>query len=61
MRTPAEFLETLDYIHQNPVRKGLVTGPVDWRWSSATAYRGSESIIPVDVLDLPAGSQERLW
>jgi len=61
MRTPAEFLETLDYIHQIPVRKGLVTGPVDWRWSSATAYRGSGSIIPVDFLELPARTEKHFW
>jgi hypothetical protein len=24
----------LDYMHLNPVRKGLVAKPEDWRWSS---------------------------
>ena len=57
MRTPQEFLETLDYIHQNPVRKGLAEKAADWSWSSARAYARMESIIPVDFLDLPAQTE----
>ncbi|MFI4859668.1 MAG: hypothetical protein ACIAXF_03185, partial [Phycisphaerales bacterium JB063] len=29
----------LDYIHQNPVRRGLVERADDWVWSSARWYR----------------------
>ena len=58
MRTPKEFLETLDCMHQNPVRKGLVRKPEDWRWSSARAYAGQECIIAVDFLDMPAESEK---
>jgi putative transposase len=25
----------IDYIHLNPVRRGLVAKAVDWKWSSA--------------------------
>jgi hypothetical protein len=25
----------IDYVHANPVRKGLVVRPADWKWSSA--------------------------
>ena len=56
MRTPKEFRKTLAYIHQNPVRKGLVDDPTSWRWSSALGYAGRECIIPVDFLDLPGRS-----
>jgi len=28
----------IDYIHLNPVRRGLVKRPEDWRWSSARFY-----------------------
>jgi putative transposase len=28
----------LDYLHLNPVRKGLVAKAVDWKWSSAGWY-----------------------
>jgi putative transposase len=30
--------EKLTYVHQNPVRAGLVPAPCDWRWSSARHY-----------------------
>lgn len=30
--------EKLNYLHQNPVRRGLVTHPDQWIWSSARAY-----------------------
>jgi putative transposase len=29
------FLSKLNYIHDNPVRAGLVANATDWRWSSA--------------------------
>src|SRR5215212_406868 len=34
------FMEKLNYIHQNPVRAGLVADPVDYAWSSARVWRG---------------------
>jgi len=58
MRTPKELSETLDYMHKNPVRKGLVTTAEQWRWSSASAYAGRPSILAVDFLDLPAESEK---
>ena len=34
-----EVLETkLNYVHNNPVKAGLVAKPEDWYWSSATDY-----------------------
>ncbi len=60
-RTPKEFVETLEYMHQNPVRKGLVAMPSAWRWSSASAYLGLDPVIPVDFLDLSAQSEKRIW
>jgi putative transposase len=30
--------EKLHYIHQNPVKRGLVDKPEQWRWSSARQY-----------------------
>ena len=32
--------ETIDYIHANPVRRGLCAHPNDWEWSSARFYAG---------------------
>jgi putative transposase len=31
-------LAAIDYIHRNPVRRGLCTQAEDWRWSSARRY-----------------------
>ena len=32
--TKKKVIEKLDYIHWNPVKRGLVTSPEQWRWSS---------------------------
>jgi putative transposase len=34
-----KFVEKLRYIHRNPVRRGLVTKPEDWKWSSFGHYQ----------------------
>jgi len=34
------FMEKLNYIHQNPVRAGLVEKATDYRWSSARIWQG---------------------
>lgn len=40
---------SIDYIHGNPGKKGLVSADVDWPWSSAGAYAGLEtSVLSVD-------------
>lgn len=31
-------LASIDYLHLNPVRRGLCKEPTDWRWSSAAWY-----------------------
>ncbi len=33
-----EMEEKIEYIHQNPVRRGLVKRATDWMWSSANWY-----------------------
>ena len=44
----------IDYIHDNPVRRGLVERQIDWPWSSARAYAGfDEPLIPIDFASLP--------
>ena len=35
--------EKLNYMHQNPVKRGLVERPEDWSWSSFRAYACGES------------------
>lgn len=52
--TPAKIWSKIDYIHANPVRRGLCDRPREWRWSSAAAFesRGTEPI-RVDFDSLP--------
>ena len=40
------ILKSIDYIHENPVRRGLCRRSVDWRWSSARYYQ--DSTLPAD-------------
>ncbi|NQT53388.1 hypothetical protein HQ576_15120 [bacterium] len=39
--------QKVDYIHQNPVRRGYVDDPLHWRYSSARDYAGEVGLIPV--------------
>lgn len=34
-----KFVQKLRYIHRNPVRRGLVAKPEDWKWSSFRHYQ----------------------
>ena len=34
----------IDYLHTNPVRRGLVAGAEDWEWSSARWYAGMRPV-----------------
>ena len=46
-----EYLMTvIRYIHQNPVKAGLVKMPIDWKWSSCQGYYGKKSY-PDGLLD----------
>lgn len=40
-----------NYIHQNPVRAGIVRFPEDYIYSSAANYAGKKGIIDIEVLD----------
>ena len=45
------LVSMIDYIHANPVRKGLVKRPRDWKWSSAAWFDdGSEIPLAVDPI-----------
>jgi putative transposase len=38
---PKAIYQAIDYIHANPVRRGLCARPEDWPWSSAADYAGT--------------------
>ena len=46
-----DFTKTkLNYIHENPVRAGIVAKPEDYIYSSASNYIGKGGIIDVELL-----------
>ena len=47
----AAILAMIEYIHANPVRRGLVLRAEDWKWSSAGWIEGKNPLKP-DPLDL---------
>lgn len=44
--------EKLEYMHANPVNRGLVKNPGAWMWSSFLFYENGESgLVPIDPLE----------
>lgn len=43
-RTSQTTHEKIEYCHNNPVKKGLVLSPGDWRWSSYNWYMGAGDV-----------------
>ena len=60
VRHEREFKDRLEYMHMNPVRRGLVKRPEDWRWSSYNNFALDKATvaacpIQIDYVSLPAG------
>ncbi len=67
LRTVKEYNRAVEYIHLNPVRRGLVAKPEDWPWSSAREYSGSleenatrHPLLPIDRVLLPSDERTRI-
>ena len=45
------FLQKLNYIHNNPVRKGLSKEPEEYRYSSASNYVTGSGYYQIDIVD----------
>lgn len=41
--------QKLDYIHNNPIKRGYVNRPEHWRYSSARNYLGEKGAIEIDL------------
>jgi putative transposase len=39
--------QKMEYIHLNPVRRGYVDNPVDWRYSSARNYASRDGVLDI--------------
>jgi putative transposase len=44
LRSVSDIYEKIEYTHHNPVRRGLVSKPEDWHWSSARAWKTGEDV-----------------
>jgi len=67
LRTVKEYHETVEYIHWNPVRRGLVKSRSERPWSSYANYAGPEGeslrrqqILRTDRVGLPADEKARI-
>ena len=53
--SPKHIWSTIDYIHENPVTRGLCERQEDWKWSSAVDHVGcGEGLLPIDPDRIPA-------
>ena len=53
IRAITTLRKEIEYICNNPVRRGLVTQPTDWTWSSATSnLEGRDGALKIDSLDV---------
>jgi hypothetical protein len=58
LRTLGDIYEKIEYVHNNPVRRGLAGCAQDWTWSSCLSWEtGVDTPIPIDRQSLPALSQ----
>ena len=54
LRSISDVHEKISYVHANPVRRGLVSRPEDWPWSSARQWvDGGNEPIRIDRDSLP--------
>ena len=44
------FLQKLNYIHDNPVRSGIVENPEDYLYSSARDYAGFKGLVELELI-----------
>jgi putative transposase len=51
---PEALWSVVDYLHRNPVRRGLCERPTDWRWSSVRWYEEMDDVV-LDVDLVPPG------
>ena len=67
LRTVQDYAETVEYIHLNPVKRGLVNRPGDWKWSSYPEYAGVKAAeqerrcgLAIDRVPLPTDPKAKI-
>jgi putative transposase len=56
VQTGTKYTEKLRYMHRNPVKRGLVSRPEDWAWSSFRHY-ATGSIRTVEIESFWTGAR----
>jgi len=52
--TPEHIHKMIRYVHENPVRRGLVESPRDWPWTSYRTWMGGKpEPLPLDLQSVP--------
>ena len=49
LSTERVVMHAIDYIHNNPVRRGLTRFATDWKWSSARWYQSEAKVVDPDL------------
>jgi putative transposase len=67
LRTVRDYHDKVEYIHLNPVKRGLVRKPEDWKWSSMAEYAGVSAEeqerrcgLRIDRVSLPTDLRTRI-
>ncbi len=53
LRSDRDIHQKIQYVHNNPVRRNLVTKLEDWAWSSWHDYQDRPGLLPLDRGSLP--------
>ena len=48
IQSEAMFMDRINYIHHNPVKRGYVDETIHWRYSSARDYEGIAGLIDIE-------------
>lgn len=60
VRSERKRIEKLRYMHRNPVKRGLVTRPDQWKWSSFRSYAyGEAGLVRVNFREWPMETKRR--
>ncbi len=51
IQTPQMMIERINYIHNNPLKRGYVDKPEHWRYSSARDYLGNTGLLEIEIPD----------
>jgi len=53
-------VEKLRYMHRNPVKRGLVAQPEEWKWSSYPSYAyGEPELVRINCQEWPLNIKQR--